>query len=85
MGYFSTVKCSSGSRSSYYKYPLILGSKIDKAAFVKSLNNSAIETGSVFYPPCHMQPVYLKQKVKGLPLPIAEETLARTITSAYFE
>ncbi|MBE3116361.1 DegT/DnrJ/EryC1/StrS family aminotransferase [Candidatus Bathyarchaeota archaeon] len=79
-GYFSTVKCPSGSRSSYYKYPLILGPKIDKAAFVKSLTNSAIETGSVFYPPCHMQPVYRKQKVKGLPLPIAEETLARTIT-----
>ena len=75
----SRIKCPAGYRSSYYKYPLTLSPKIDKAAFVKSLGNSGIETGSVFYPPCHMQPVYRKQKVKGLPLPNSE-VLARTIT-----
>jgi perosamine synthetase len=78
--YVNTVKCPKGNRSSYYKYPLTLSPKIDKAVFVKSLGNSGIETGSVFYPPCHMQPVYRKQKVKGLPLPNSEEVLARTIT-----
>jgi perosamine synthetase len=76
----STVKCPAGSRSSYYKYPLILNEKTDKPSFVNALNNTGIETGTVFYPPCHMQPVYKKRGIKGLYLPNAEETLARTIT-----
>jgi dTDP-4-amino-4,6-dideoxygalactose transaminase len=44
------------------------------------LSAQGIETGTVFYPPCHMQPVYKKQKLNGLPLPVAEEVLARTVT-----
>jgi perosamine synthetase len=80
LGKVNIVKCPSGSRSSYYKYPLILNPETDKAPFIKALYTSGVETGNVFYPPSHMQPVYKKRNVKGLPLPVAEETLARTIT-----
>jgi dTDP-4-amino-4,6-dideoxygalactose transaminase len=74
-----TVKVQKDNRCSYYKYPLILSSKLNKAEIQKSLLNNRVETGSVFYPPCHMQTVYNSEKT-GLALPEAEEVLARTIT-----
>ncbi len=77
----STVKCSAGSRSSYYKYPLILDSKVDKAKFTHSLQEEfKVETGSVFYPPCHMQTVYRKLRGTKVSLQAAEKTLAQTTT-----
>ena len=77
----STVKCSSDSRSSYYKYPLTLGYNVDRAKFTQSLKDSHVETGSVFYPPCHLQTVYQKICGSRKPyLPISENVLARTIT-----
>lgn len=79
---FTTVRCAKGFKSSYYKYPLILDSRIDKAAFTKRLfENFGIETGTVFYPPCHMQGVYRKHGAFAYGgLSVAEEVLARTIT-----
>jgi perosamine synthetase len=77
----STVKCSSNSRSSYYKYPLTLSDEVNKAKFTELLKDRKVETGSVFYPPCHMQTVY--QNIVGSAkyvLPISERILAQTIT-----
>jgi perosamine synthetase len=76
----STINCAKENRCSYYKYPLTLSPKISKDRFVRMLSAQGIETGTVFYPPCHMQPVYKKQKLNGLPFPVAEEVLARTVT-----
>jgi dTDP-4-amino-4,6-dideoxygalactose transaminase len=75
----STIRVPKDSRCSYYKYPLILGPDMNKAEIQKSLLNNRVETGTVFYPPCHMQTVYRSQ-TKGLALPDAEDVLARTIT-----
>lgn len=81
-GAFSTVKSPEGYRSSYYKYPLILDPRIDKAAFTKRLfNDYGIETGNIFYPPCHMQGVYRKLGAFTYSsLSVSEDVLARTIT-----
>jgi dTDP-4-amino-4,6-dideoxygalactose transaminase len=81
-GTFSTVKSPAGNLSSYYKYPLILDSKIDKAAFTKHLfEDFGIETGNIFYPPCHMQGIYKKLGASTYgSLAVSEEVLARTIT-----
>lgn len=81
-GAFSTVKSPAGYRSSYYKYPLILDARIDKAAFTKRLfNDYGIETGNIFYPPCHMQGVYRKLGACSYgSLSVAEDVLSRTIT-----
>ena len=81
-GKFQTVKCPSSSRSSYYKYPLILAPKLDKAVFTKSLyEDFGIETGNIFYPPCHMQAVYKKIGAFSYgSLSTAETVLSRTIT-----
>jgi dTDP-4-amino-4,6-dideoxygalactose transaminase len=77
------IKCPSGNRSSYYKYPLILSEIIDKAKFTKILEKEfGVETGNVFYPPCHLQPVYIKlgfEASRGS-LTTAEHVLFRTVT-----
>lgn len=76
-----TIKCSVGWRSSYYKYPLILNAKIDKAKFTNLLlKDYRIETGNVFYPPCHLQDVYQNLGVTYGNLSTSETVLARTIT-----
>jgi dTDP-4-amino-4,6-dideoxygalactose transaminase len=77
-----TVKAPSGWRSSYYKYPLVLDGKIDKAEFTRSLfEDFGVETGNVFYPPCHLQAVYKKLGAASYgSLLTAEQVLSRTIT-----
>ncbi len=79
---FQPIKCPSGTLSSYYKYPLILTPKIDKAAFTKSLfGEFGIETGNIFYPPCHLQGVYRKLGALSYSgLTVSEDVLARTVT-----
>ena len=76
------VKSPAGSRSAYYKYPLILDEKINKAEFIKLLfQDFGIETGNVFYPPCHLQIVYKKLGFASYgSLSTAEQVLSRTIT-----
>ncbi len=78
----ATVECCPGGRCAYYKYPLILSPKVDKAQFIKELLEvHGVETGNVFYPPCHMQDVYKKLGAHSYgSLSVAEEVLARTIT-----
>jgi dTDP-4-amino-4,6-dideoxygalactose transaminase len=81
-GTFSIVKSPSGFRGSYYKYPLILDRRLDKSAFTKRLiGDYGIETGNIFYPPCHMQGVYRKLGAFTYSsLSVSEDVLARTIT-----
>ncbi|MCW4029156.1 MAG: DegT/DnrJ/EryC1/StrS family aminotransferase [Candidatus Bathyarchaeota archaeon] len=77
----SIVKCGRGCRCSYYKYPLILGEALNKATLVRRLwEDYGIESGNIFYPPCHMQPVYQKHgAVSYGSLAAAEKTLAQTV------
>jgi dTDP-4-amino-4,6-dideoxygalactose transaminase len=75
------VRCAADSRSSYYKYPLILAKEVDVKQFTQSLNQAGIETGSVFYPPNHMQNVYKNKPYSdNTDLTTAETVLPRTIT-----
>ena len=71
-----------GYRSSYYKYPLILDEKLDKGEFTRLLfQDFGIETGNIFYPPCHLQTVYQKLGVASYgSLLTSELVLSRTIT-----
>jgi dTDP-4-amino-4,6-dideoxygalactose transaminase len=77
-----TVKSPPGFRSSYYKFPLILDGKINKQEFIRQLfQKYGVETGNVFYPPCHLQDVYQKLGVTSYgSLLNSEQVLARTIT-----
>jgi perosamine synthetase len=82
IGTVRTVKCPMGYRSSYYKYPLILDEKLDKGEFTRLLfQDFGIETGNIFYPPCHLQTVYRKLGVASYgSLLTSELVLSRTIT-----
>jgi perosamine synthetase len=77
-----TINCSPNSRCSYYKYPLTLSSEIDKAKFTQLLEKEfGIETGNVFYPPCHLQKVYRDlDEPNDRHLITSEQVLSRTIT-----
>lgn len=79
--WMSRVQCAEDCVCSYYKYPLILAKGVDKKRFVQNLNQAGVETGSVFYPPCHIQAIYQTQAFSdNSGLATAEEVLARTIT-----
>jgi len=50
----------SNLRHSYYKYPLLLADGIDRNKIVSLLRAKyQIETGHVYYPPCHLHPYYM--------------------------
>ncbi len=52
-------KTPSNARHSYYKYPVRLDDWIDREKLATILKEKhGIETGHVYYPPCHLQPFY---------------------------
>ena len=82
VGSVRVVGCRANDRASYYKYPLTLSSGIDRAEFAELLDTEyGVETGTVFYPPCHIQPVYegLKESVRTRNLQVSERVLSKTI------
>lgn len=81
--YVKVIKCAKNAKCSYYKYPLTLDKKVNKAEFTGHLwKEYGVETGNVFYPPCHMQSFYMEGKVSVVrgSLSAAEDVLSRTIT-----
>ena len=74
-------------RHSYYKYPVLLSSTIDKRELVEKMKrNCGISLGSVYDPPCHLQPVYqtLFGYHSGM-FPTAEATLKRVFCLPMFQ
>jgi perosamine synthetase len=78
----NTVKCPAANRSSYYKYPVILDAKVDKPKFTRTLlEEFGVETGNIFYPPCHLQLAYKDYGALSYgSLSVAETVLSKTIT-----
>jgi len=55
----SLFKKPSHIRHSYYKYPVKLDEDIDAKKLAGTLiEKYNIETGTIYYPPCHLQPFY---------------------------
>ena len=77
-----TIISSKDWKSAYYKYPVILPLKLDKKRFIESLlNDFNIETGNIFYPPCHLQALYRQLGSSSYgSLLTSERVLSRTIT-----
>ncbi len=77
----SLFKVPSNFRHSYYKYPVKLadGIKREKLGFLLKQKYS-VETGHVYYPPCHLQPFYMENfGTKKGDLPIAETVLNKVL------
>jgi dTDP-4-amino-4,6-dideoxygalactose transaminase len=64
-------------RHSYYKYPILLDQSVDRVKVAAAMKSKfGIETGSVYYPPCHMQPFYVENfGYKEGDLPVSESVL----------
>ena len=65
----------------YYKLPLVLPPGTSRDVVVPRLAELGIATGSIYWPPCHLEPYYrdLLGTSRG-DFPIAEAILSRTIT-----
>ncbi len=61
VGGISLFKTPSNFRHSYYKYPVKLADGIDRLKLAAILKEEfSIETGHVYYPPCHLHPYYME-------------------------
>jgi len=75
-----------GSLSNYYKYVVVLEEGIDRDRFKQKLRLMGVNCGGeVYYPPCHLQPVYrtLLGTREGQ-FPIAEELACRMVCLPMF-
>jgi perosamine synthetase len=66
-------------RHSYYKYPIKLADEIDRDKLALLMKEKGIETGSVYYPPCHLQPYYLEHYSHKGQFPVAESVLKQVM------
>jgi perosamine synthetase len=74
------------ARHSYYKYPIIVEDGIGRDRLAQRLlERHGIHTGSVYYPPCHLQPIYreLFGYDHGM-LPVAEQVLPEVLCLPVF-
>jgi len=77
----SPFRTPANVRHSYYKYPTKVSSKIDVDKLARNLKEKyGIETGNVYYPPCHLHPFYKKNYATSEgQLPIAENVLKKVL------
>jgi perosamine synthetase len=70
------------SRHAYYKYPVQITADIDVLKLKKSFPQKyGFELESVYWPTCHLQPVYRKKFGFDIGMfPVAESTLSRQVT-----
>ncbi len=71
----------SNFRHSYYKYPLKLADGIDRLKLASLLKTKyGVETGHVYYPPCHLQPFYMENfGTREGDLPASEQVLKKVL------
>ncbi|MEJ5328355.1 MAG: DegT/DnrJ/EryC1/StrS family aminotransferase [Candidatus Bathyarchaeia archaeon] len=76
----SLFKTPANIRHSYYKYLVRLAENINRDKLASILKSEyGIETGSLYYPPCHLHPWYIENfKLVGA-FPVAETVLKRVL------
>ena len=77
----SLFKTPSNIRHSFYKYPIRLAEDFDAEKVGGVLKDIyGIETGSIYYPPCHLHPYYMETfGTKKGDFPTAEKVLKRIL------
>jgi len=70
-----------GFRHSYYKYPLLLKEGVDRQRVAAKMREQfGVETGNVYYPPCHLHPYYMQHwGTKMGDLPNSERVLSQVL------
>lgn len=76
----------SNTRHSYYKFPVLFDKEFSRRQIVNQLRNDfGIQVGSIYWPPCHLQPFYKERfGYKTGDFPVAEDVLYRTIALPIF-
>lgn len=70
-----------GAVSGYYKYPIRILPPFRKGDFVGEMEKQGIKTGTAYWPPIHLQPVYREiYGYKEGDYPMAEEVLRSTVS-----
>lgn len=71
---------------SYYKFPVALDEQVSRQKVIELLRHDyGIQAGSIYWPPCHLQPFYRNNfGYKVGDYPIAENILSRTIALPIF-
>jgi perosamine synthetase len=77
----SLFKTPSNIRHSYYKYPVKLDDNMEREKLGFLLKQKyGIETGHVYFPPCHLQPFYMENfGTRTGDLPVAERVLNKVL------
>lgn len=73
-------------RHSYYKFPVLFDIKFSREEIVSQFRNEfGIQVGSIYWPPCHLQPFYKEHfGYRVGEYPVAEDILYRTIALPIF-
>ena len=77
----SLFKTPSNIRHSFYKFPTRVGDRFDVEKLGLVLKRDyGVETGNVYYPPCHMHPFYRENfGLKEGDLPVSERVLRKVL------
>ncbi len=66
---------------SHYKLPVVLPPGMRRDRMTAALSAQGIATGSIYWPPCHLEPYFAGQSGEiRAHCPVAEEILSRTLT-----
>ena len=69
----------------YYKLPVVLPPGSDRETVAAQLRSQfEVEVGSIYWPPCHLQPAFTDLRQSGIGCPVSEQILARVITLPLF-
>jgi len=81
MAEVSLFKTPANIRHSYYKYPVRLDDSVDGEKLARILKEEYnVETGNVYYPPCHLQPFYKENfGTQEGDLPVSEKVLRKVL------
>lgn len=73
-------------RHSYYKFPVLFDKEFSREEIVSQFRNEfGVQVGSIYWPPCHLQPFYKERfGYKAGDYPVAEDILFRTIALPIF-
>jgi len=77
----SLFRTPSNIKHSYYKYAVRLGDGVDGEKLARTLKEEYnVETGNVYYPPCHLQPFYKENfGTREGDLPVSEKVLRKVL------
>ena len=76
-----TLRTAEGDRIAYYKYPLRLLPPLERRAVQQRIDKEFdVQTGTSYWPPCHLQPAYRQAfGYREGDYPVAEKALDQTI------